>query len=1787
LLQIATTFASGITNMSDNQPKKNENLYVVGVGASAGGLDALSKLVNNLPTKPPANFAIIVAQHLSPDRKSKMVELLNRHARWPIKEAQDQLTIEAGTVYITPPDHEVSVEDGAILLKKITKKVHAVPSVNNLFESIAAQYKNYAIGIVLSGTGEDGSQGIRAIKQARGYTIAQEPTNCQHGSMPEAAIRTGYVDVVLPAAQIGSELVRYIKNHQIVNGTGEKESSTESIFRLMTGKTRTDFSKYKSSTIQRRIGKRLDALDLPNIDEYYRYIQENPTELDNLFQTVLIGVTEFFRDTTAFETLRTYLEKIIESKSANEPLRIWSVGCATGEEPYSIAILISEILGKEIHNRTVQIFATDIDENALSTGRRGFYSQERVANLSSELLEKYFNQGIDGYEIKKKIRQLVLFSKHDITVDPPFVRLDLVTCRNVLIYFRNELQKEVIPVFHYALNEDGYLMLGKSENILQLTDLFIKENTTQKIFRRKSGPQLNTLKYTNFKKVSTDSRTSSTPPAKIQLSLEEIARETLVQTFEHPYVVIDDAMEVILIKGRLTPYVDLSEGSLNSNLLKIVHRGLHMTLRTIIARAKREGAPQKSNVVRFSSYGREETVRVTVKSLLYRKNDQNYYLIIFEKIDPDAGYPLSLEEIKAQDEHKNTVRAMELEQELAATREHLQTFTEDLETTNEELQTMNEELQSANEELKSSNEELETSNEELQSANEELQTANAELAISNENLIEKEAEISRIKEALEEQHERFTLAIDNSHIILFYQDTDLRYTWVYNPHPDYAAEDVIGKTDYELLSKDDWETIEIKERVIRSGVGERAEISTNGLFYDFIVKPIKEDGRVVSIKCVAIDINEKKEALRKAAYRQSIINSTIDELELQVLAVDLDYNVLALNQAQRDEFFELFHKHIEEGDNILELLQEFPDAQARTRHLLEDAFQGKRVVMDRYESTRLNEQGEKRQYTLTVAPIYDDNRSIIGSSMSSREITQELKREQQMRNVVKRSANLTGEDFFKDLTQQLADLFGIKYVYIGILSEDESWIETKALRINGKLAKNFTYTLQGVPCGPVARSEDARYFEQVAQQFPEDPKLQRWNAESYLGIPISSPSTGETLGILVLINDQPWREIPDTDYLLNILSLRAGAELDRQASQQRIRKRDLQIKRITESIPEMIYEYVIYPDGSDKFTYVSAASEHIYELAPEDIVKNADLAYQAIHPDDLTGFAFNAQKAGSSLTVNSWEGRIIGAKTKKVKWVKITAIPEKRENGNVVWSGVVDDITHYKSIQRELTQAKEAAEQAAKAKEEFLATMSHEIRTPLNAILGISDLLLKQEPKPTQVENLETLRFSSETLMALINDILDFSKIEAGKIELERVPFRFRMLIHSLVQAHQAQAEKNQNKLAVELDDQIPEVVICDKSKLGQIINNLLSNAIKFTQNGKVTLLVQTVEKQKDEATLYFAVEDTGVGIAPDRVNSIFDEFTQADSSTARKFGGTGLGLAITRMLLELKGSTIQVESELGKGSTFFFTLTIKTGTEADLPVDSVPAEPVKSTNVPFRLLLVEDAAVNRMVVVQYLQEWWDAIIDEAANGEEAVQKTQENLYDIILMDIRMPIMDGIEAAQRIRLSENKNRNTPIIALSADIVEINRPPEDGRFTDYISKPFNPQELYDKITNHAQLQTNGEQLADVFAANQVQEMFSNDTGKMITFYNITTKSLSEHKAGAVEAIRRDNQQLLENIIHTIKPTLKMLSADPLLKMLLHIQDQDLQIIDRELTAREVEQSFTALIQKLKDEKARLS
>ncbi len=402
---------------------------------------------------------------------------------------------------------------------------------------------------------------------------------------------------------------------------------------------------------------------------------------------------------------------------------------------------------------------------------------------------------------------------------------------------------------------------------------------------------------------------------------------------------------------------------------------------------------------------------------------------------------------------------------------------------------------------------------------------------------------------------------------------------------------------------------------------------------------------------------------------------------------------------------------------------------------------------------------------------------------------------------------------------------------------------------------------------------------------------------------MSSPLNGETLAILVMIDEESLPELPNATYVLNILTLRAGAEIERMRAEQKIREKEEQIRNITENIADVIYETVDPVQGDPYFRFVSRAISVIYELQPEEVLNDIRGVFKVIHPDDLPRLLqLRDETLQSEENTLSFEGRIIGAQSGKIKWVIITGKTERQPNGDVVWYGTITDITTLKQAQEELKEAKEQAEQAARAKEDFLATMSHEIRTPLNAIVGLSGLLLDQDPQPRQLENLRTLRYSSENLMHLINDILDFSKIEAGKVDIERVPFNLSELLSSLRQTHQLSARENRNQLTVRQEDGVPDRVVGDSVKLGQILNNLLSNALKFTEDGQVTLTVSPERTEGDTVIARFSVEDTGIGISPEQLEKIFDKFTQADSSTRRHYGGTGLGLTITSLLLEPDG---------------------------------------------------------------------------------------------------------------------------------------------------------------------------------------------------------------------------------------------------------------------------------------------
>ncbi|MFA0962206.1 CheR family methyltransferase [Roseivirga sp. BDSF3-8] len=1641
--------------MENNEP------FIVGIGASAGGLKALEKLVSGLPVKRD-NIAIVIAQHLSPDYESKMVHLLQSHAKWPIVKAENDQPLEGGKIFVCPSDREISVVGNTLCLTNEHEPRQPRPSINRLFHSIAVTAGKRGLGVLLSGTGRDGTEGFKHIKESGGYTIIQNPEEAAYGQMPSSANDAGYVDVVTDAKGIGNEIHKYVTNYKTVtqNGDEEKDQNLKSILRLLANKTGTDFERYKSSTINRRILKRLDALAIPDIEKYLMYIRKNPAELDLLYETVLIGVTEFYRDREAFDDLEKYLKKALDQKPAEANVRIWSVGCATGEEAYSVAIMLHELLGDDLHGKKVQIFATDIDEHALAFGRRGIFDKNQVANFSQELLERYFNLDSGKYEVKKRIRQMVLFSKHDITVDPPFVRLDLITCRNLLIYFKDELQREVMSLFHYALNEKGLLLLGKSESISQLTNLFGVEEKKQKIFRKKSDVQINTLSLNAFKKAGKRKESRSTK-ANHEMSLEEIAQQTLIHTYEHPYIILDESMEVVYIKGKMQPYVDLSEGALNANALKVIQKDLHIELRAVYNKSKRDKKTKKTKVFRFQAMQGEILVRLTAKPLIYPKNEKDYFMVIFEEIDQEARYPFSLDKVE-QDENINAIRVIELEQELEATKEHLQTFTEELETSNEELQSLNEELQSTNEELKSSNEELETSNEELQSANEELQTANTELGLTNETLIEKEAALSEAKQELETIKERFEVALQNSDIFIAYQDKDLRYEWIHNKSTKFANVEVIGQTDQSLI-EENAEIIQFKREVMERGKTNRQTFHSNDSYWDTTSNPVFENGNVIGIRTVAINITKQIKSRQMLERQDSITKSIAKENNESILAIDPDYNILIANASFKLLVEATINHSIRSNDNARQFLEHFPDPSTKTTGLFREAFEGKKILIESKALRLIN--GEEHYYDIRIAPVKDPMGKIIGGAMVCHDVTGRVQMDIQVREVLQRSANLTGDEFFKDLTSQLCHIFKVKYAYVGIMDKKNNDITTKALRVNGKLAQNFTYALPASPCERVSINEHGKYIDGVREKFPEDPKLQRWNAQSYMGVPINSPLTGEILAILVMIDDKPFTSPFHYDHILRILTLRAGAELERQNNENRIRSKDKQLQRITENVPEVIYEYEAHDvdHAKSKFTYLSPSINWIFETTAEEILKDSQKFWNRLHEEDVQSLKDTIRESEKSQTSFSWEGRVVRRETKDIRWIKVVSQPEKERDSTMYrkWHGIIEDITELKNTQLDLIEAREKALSAIRAKEEFLATMSHEIRSPLHAILGLSGILLKEEPRPEQEENLRALKFSSESLMHLINDILDYSQIEAGKAKLEVGPFSLRQLVESLEQAHLPVAKELGNTITTDVGEDVPDIVRGDQMKLAQVLNNLVSNAVKFTNEGRVEVVISLKKKEKERVYLLFRVVDTGIGIPKELQSEVFEKFSRV-STPGKKVKGTGLGLTITKKLLSMMDSTIHLKSEPGKGSEFFFTVPLELEDKTQGALDE-PADTPSLEGQNMSILVVEDMEINRMVLIQFMKKFWGVEADEAENGKIALEMIRNKDYDVVLLDVRMPVMDGYECAEAVREMGGKYADLPIIALTADSQDRVTLLDKGNFTDILTKPYAPEDLYNKLT----------------------------------------------------------------------------------------------------------------------------
>jgi two-component system CheB/CheR fusion protein len=962
------------------EPRKPERkaFPVVGIGASAGGLEPLEAFFANMPRgKPPAAaMAFVVIQHLSPQHKSIIGEILKKDTDMPIKEIRDGMAVEPNSVYFNPPDREVGIFQGAFHLMEPSDARHARMPIDFFFRSLAQDLEEKAICIVLSGTGSDGTLGLEAVKGAGGMTMAQAEEQAKYPFMPRSAIDTGLVDYVLVVEQMPEELIRYVR-HPYLDGR-EKElpadkqyqSFLQKILMLVRANTKHDFSHYKQTTIRRRLGRRMAVHRIDNIANYFRYLQLNPAEIKTLFKDLVICVTSFFRDSEAFKVLEAkVVPDILAYKSVDDPIRIWVPGCGSGEEALSIAMILAEAMGRTGKHHLVQIFATDIDAEAIDKARVGEYPDSIAADVSPERLKRFFVKRDERYKIKQEIREMVVYAVQNLISDPPFSRLDLISCRNVLIYLDNDLQRQILPLFHFTLNPTGYLFLGTSETIGGAADLFTPTDTKWKIFQRK-GPVHHHL--TDYPALTLPAAAAVVRPypkeeAPREINIRTIMERIVLEEYAPPTILINQRYDVLFLQGDTGKFLSMPKGEPSYNLFNLAHEDLRPKLLTVLHRAISE---KKSVIVESipfkQSEGKIGYLNLTVRPLAV-PGAYNLFLMVFEELPPPPQIKKGRRKAAATLEEES--RMAVLEHELQATKEYLQ-------TTVEELEASNEELKSTNEELQSTNEELETAKEELQSTNEELVTVNSELNGKIDELTEVNNDINNLLASTEIG----TVFLDRDMHIKRFTPAATRLFNLIPADVGRSIKDISPKTEYENLWQDAEEvlhSLQVKEMEVKSLSGE---------VYATRILPYRTRENVIDgVVLTFIDIS----AQHLLSLAQNFTESIVDTVREPLLVLDGDLKVISANQA----FYRVFHTS--KRDTLDQPIYELGDGQwdiPRLRELLEEIIPRNTSFQDfevAYDFPRI---GHKTMLlNARCIPAADEQATMI--LLALEEVTEQQKRE--------------------------------------------------------------------------------------------------------------------------------------------------------------------------------------------------------------------------------------------------------------------------------------------------------------------------------------------------------------------------------------------------------------------------------------------------------------------------------------------------------------------------------------------------------------------------------------------------------------------------------------------------------------------------------------------------------------------------------------------------------------------------------------------------------------------------
>lgn len=1447
----------------------SENKFpVVGVGASAGGLAAFTEFVKAIPEN--SGIAYVLVQHLDPNRESLLPELLARTTPIPVVQISDDITVQPNHIYIIPSNKMLLSNDGKLELNpRSQKKRHRI--IDLFFTSLALVHREKAIGVVLSGSGTDGSIGLKAIKDKGGITFCQNLETAEFTGMPKAVMEIHAADFVLTPEKIPVKIQELIQKKHFGEGRENNSGwvtrdvqSKKNIINYLRKQKGTDFTYYKETTVYRRILRRMALNDKENLSDYFASLKSSNSELDLLYQDLLIPITNFFRDGKIFENFcNSIFPYILQNKGKDDPIRIWSAGCSTGQEVYSILICLLEFLG-ENQKEKIQIFGTDISEPAIRKARSGTYTQNETEGLSEARLKRFFTKKDGHYQVNKSLRELCVFAIHDFLQDPPFGKMDFISCRNVLIYLQPYLQKKALTTFHYALKPSGHLLLGKSESISHVSDLFSCANKRDKVFMRKDKDRKFPPAKTRHYEKKLRELNHNFQFEQMHTNFQKIADDIILNEYAPAGVVVNESFDIVHFRGKTSSFLEQMPGKPTHNLLKMAKVGFAFELRNMLHKVKKaqEKHPKEKckavkNNIPVAINDKKHYVSLEAVSL--PNMVEPHYLILFQDNGPVQTDNLS--PTSEKDEKDEIIK--QLQEELAQVREDMRSIVEEQEIINQDLQSANEELQSSSEELQSLNEELETSQEELQSTNEELSSVNQELIGLNSEYIKTkeyaEAIIDTIPEPLLILNQNLNIksASKNFYKTFKVSEGNIRNRSVFDigngqwniPKLKNLLHDLQtkGKSFHDFEVTHDFPGIGIRTMLLKARQIENTPENEN------LVLLIMED-------ITDWEITEKR----------LILSSIVESSEDAIISKELDGTITSWNKGAEKILGYTSEEII--GKNIRDII---PTERQKEEKLIISKIK-KGEVFNHFETERLAKNGQKIPLSITVSPIKNHNGKINGASKIARDISKQKEAarkleisEKRYREVIASSPSLIATFSGRDLIIEIANK-----AIIEIWGKGKDVVGKPFLSLMPELVE------QG--------------FDKIFDRIFETGKS--FNAYE---MPVQIMENGKKVQRYFNFIFYPQKDIDGN--ITGIVDI--ATEVTPQAlMNKKIKENEEKFRQLTNLLPDKITRM----DADGNVLYYNKNWEVFFATSAKKLKKED--WFSRMHPEDIEEIQENWEKALKTGSNFEAELRLLNHRNQYI-WHLHRAVPLFDENNQVhTWITATTEIQTLKEEE--------------KRKEDFLKMVSHELKTPVTSIKGYVQMLLhlcktkdqsKLEKFPLE-SSLQRIDVQITRLTRLIFEMLDLSRLEDQTLEFRKKPFSLNKLVKHTVE----DIERTNPNCNINIQNSHSCEVIGDEERIAQVLINFITNAIKYSpskQNVDVN-----VHKTKNGG-MAVSVKDYGIGIAKKDQQKIFERFYRVDGQNQETYAGFGIGLYLCNEIIKRHNGVIEVKSEKGKGSEFTFIL--------------------------------------------------------------------------------------------------------------------------------------------------------------------------------------------------------------------------------------------------------------------------